>query len=124
MSIQTEIEAAEDARYRAMTANDLDALGALLGDDLLYTHSSAVTDTKAAYLESLRSGKVRYLAARRDGVTIRAYGDTAVVHGRAQVDAEINGERRALDNMFVNVWVRRPAGWQMVHWASTAIPKG
>jgi ketosteroid isomerase-like protein len=82
-----------------------------------------VTDTKASYLESLRTGKVRYLAAKRDGVSIRGYGDTAVVHGRAQIEAEIDGARRSLDNMFVNVWVRRPAGWQMVHWASTAIPK-
>jgi ketosteroid isomerase-like protein len=123
MSLETEIQAAEDARYRAMTSNDLAALGALLGDDLLYTHSSAVTDTKASYLESLRSGKVKYLAARRDGVSIRGYGDTAVVHGHAQVEAELDGGRRSLDNMFVNVWVRRAGGWQMVHWASTAIPK-
>jgi ketosteroid isomerase-like protein len=123
MTVETEIQAAEDARYRAMTTNDYAALAALLGDDLLYTHSSAVTDTKASYLESLRSGKVRYLAAKRDGVSIRVYGDTAVVHGHAQIEAEINGERRSLDNMFVNVWTRRPAGWQMVHWASTAIPK-
>jgi ketosteroid isomerase-like protein len=123
MSIETEIHAAEDARYRAMTENDLAALANLLGDDLLYTHSSAVTDTKASYLESLRTGKVRYLTAKRDGVSIRAYGDTAVVHGHAQIEAEIDGVRRSLDNMFVNVWVRRAGGWQMVHWASTAIPK-
>jgi ketosteroid isomerase-like protein len=123
MNVEAEIQAAEDARYRAMTSGDLAALAALLGDDLLYTHSSAVTDTKASYLESLRTGKVRYLAAKRDGVSIRGYGDTAVVHGHAQIEAEIDGARRSLDNMFVNVWVRRPAGWQMVHWASTAIPK-
>jgi ketosteroid isomerase-like protein len=123
MRIETEITAAEDARYRAMTSNDLAALAALLGDDLIYTHSSAVVDDKAAYLESLRSGKVKYLAAKRDGVTIRGYGDTAIVHGHAQIEAEIHGERRSLDNLFVNVWTRRPSGWQMVHWASTAIPK-
>lgn len=123
MSIETEIHAAEEARYRAMTANDLAALANLLGDDLLYTHSSAVTDTKASYLESLRTGKVRYLAAQRDGVSVRAYGDTALVHGHARIEAEIDGTRRSLDNMFVNVWVRRAGGWQMVHWASTAIPK-
>jgi len=123
MNAENEVQAAEDARYRAMTTNDLGALAALLGDDLLYTHSSAVTDTKASYLETLRSGKVKYLAAERDGVSVRAYGDTAVVHGHARIEAEINGERRSLDNMFVNVWTRRPAGWQMVHWASTAIPK-
>lgn len=123
MTIETEIHTVEDARYRAMTTGDFAALAALLGDDLLYTHSSAVTDTKASYLDSLRSGSVKYLAAKRDGVSVRAYGDTAVVHGHAQIEAEIHGERRSLDNMFVNVWVRRPAGWQMVHWASTAIPK-
>lgn len=123
MSLETDIQAAEDARYRAMTSNDLAALAGLLGDDLIYTHSSAVVDDKASYLDALRTGKVKYLAAKRDGVRIRGYGDTAVVHGHARIEAEINGERRSLDNLFVNVWVKRAGGWQMVHWASTAIPK-
>lgn len=123
MSLETEIQAAEDARYRAMTSNDLAALASLLGDDLIYTHSSAVVDDKSSYLESLRSGKVKYLAAKRDGVKIRGYGDMAIVHGHAQVEAEINGEHRSLDNLFVNVWAKRAGAWQMVHWASTAIPK-
>ncbi len=78
-NVNAEIEHAEDARYKAMIDRDYAALERLLADDLLYTHSSAVTDTKQSYLESLKSGRTRYLAARRDGVVIRGYGDVAGV---------------------------------------------
>jgi ketosteroid isomerase-like protein len=122
-TLESEIGRAEEARYRAMIDRDFAALEAILADDLLYTHSSAVTDTKQSYLESLRSGKVRYFDVKRDGVVVRGYGDVAVVHGHGAIQAEVDGEPRALDNIFVNVWVRRDGRWQMVHWASTAIPK-
>ena len=47
---------AEDARYAAQTKSDFDALERLYGDDLVYVHSSAVTDSKASYIERQRSG--------------------------------------------------------------------
>ena len=77
-----EVLAADDARYAAMIAQDFDALGKLLADDLLYTHSTSATDTKAQYLAALRSGKYRYRAARREGVTVRIQGTIAIVNGR------------------------------------------
>jgi ketosteroid isomerase-like protein len=118
-----EVLAAEDARYAAMIAQDFDALGRLLADDLLYTHSTAVTDTKADYIAALRSGKYRYKAARREGVTVRIYGTTAIVNGRASIDVDVDGVPRTVSNVFVNVWVRSATGWQMTAWQSTPLPK-
>lgn len=118
-----EVLAAEDARYTAMIAQDFDALGRLLADDLLYTHSTAVTDTKADYIAALRSGKYRYKAARREGVTVRIYGTTAIVNGRASIDVDVDGVPRTVSNVFVNVWVRSATGWQMTAWQSTPLPK-
>ena len=63
MSSDKEILALEDKRYAAMCGGDFAALEAMLHDELLYTHSSGLTDTKATWLASLRSGKTKYKSA-------------------------------------------------------------
>ena len=47
-------------RFAAQTKNDFDALGSLLADDLVYTHSSAVVDGKTSFIDSMRTGKTKY----------------------------------------------------------------
>src|SRR5262245_61116176 len=60
----------EDARYAAQTSNDFAAMEKLFGDDLVYIHSSAVVDGKKEYIESMRSGRVKYRSMRRTGETL------------------------------------------------------
>lgn len=118
-----EVLAADEARYAAMIAEDFPALDRLLADDLLYTHSTAVTDTKAQYLHALKSGKYRYKASRREGVSVKVHGDVAIVNGRAFIDVDVDGTPKSLSSVFVNAWVRTPSGWRMTAWQSTAVPK-
>ena len=54
------VKAAELKRFEAATKNDLDTLGKLLADDLTYTHSTGVLETKTVFLESLKSGKLQF----------------------------------------------------------------
>ncbi len=122
MSMEKEILALEDRRYAAMTANDLDTLAAMFHDDLVYTHSSAVVDDKASYLEALRSGKTRYKSAKRFEERVRFAGDTALVTGRAEMEAEINGNPKSLRLRFLNVWMKTPAGWKFLAWHSCSLP--
>jgi ketosteroid isomerase-like protein len=127
MSANTEtiqaVRDADDRRCRAMTDHDLDALAQLLGDDLVYTHSNARSDSKAEYMANLSSGKVRYREVHRDSVIITLHGDTAVMHGHVILKTTREGTDRTLDNKFLCVWAKKPAGWQMVACASTPIPK-
>jgi hypothetical protein len=57
---------AEDARYAAQVANDFAAMEGMFGQDLVYIRSldGAVAD-KPSYIESMRSGTVKYRAMRR-----------------------------------------------------------
>src|ERR1700754_2919767 len=52
--------AAEDRRYRAMLDADLDALDELCAEELSYAHSNGARDTKAEYVEKIRSGYYVY----------------------------------------------------------------
>ncbi len=120
--VEQEIHELENSRYRAMVSNDLITLDQVLADDLLYTHSSAVVDTKSSYMETLRNGSVRYLSAERQQETTRVYADVVVVHGRMKAHIVVNGTEKAIHNVFTCIWARKPVGWQMVNWSSTPIP--
>ena len=121
MSSDKEILALEDERYAAMCSGDFAALEAMLHDELLYTHSSGLTDTKVTWLASLRSGKTKYKSAAFSDRKVRLAGDTALVTGRAAIEAEINGQPRSL-SVFLNAWTKTPKGWKFIAWQSTPQP--
>lgn len=121
-SAERAVRAAEDARFKAQTTNDFKALDELLADDLTYTHSSAAVDSKATYIESMRSGAVKYESIEPRDVQIRVYGTTAVITGAGRFKVTARGQ--ALDNQlrYTDVWVLRNGRWQMVAWQSTRLP--
>ena len=116
------VKAAELRRFDVTTKKDYEALATLLADDLVYTHSSAAVDSKASYLESLTSGRVTYKTITPHEVTVRVYGDTAVINGEAHMTVDANGQ--GIDNTlrFTDVWVKRDGRWQMVAWQSVRKP--
>lgn len=114
--------AAEAARYRAQEANDFAALERMLGDDLVYIHSSTSRDSKASYLESLRSGAVRYHKMTMGDVNVRCYGALAVIAGRSTFQVTARGEDMTLDLLFHALWAQRPGGPQFVSWQATRLP--
>jgi len=122
MSNENEILALEDARLAAQVANDTEALEAMLHDAMVYTHSSAVVDTKASFLEALRAGKTRYKRTATRDRKVQLLGDTALVTGGADLDVEVGGEARALKLRFLVAWTKTPAGWKFIAWQSTRLP--
>ena len=122
MTTQADILALEEQRYKAMIAMDFDGLAALLGDNLVYTHSSASVDTKASYIQGIRDGKFVYKTSRRTGEAVQLYADTAVVTGEVRLDILSKGTPRVVNSRFIDVWHKGAAGWQMVAWQSTPIP--
>lgn len=122
MDISSQILSSDDARYRAMVENDRSTLSVLLDTELLYTHSSGVTETKDEYLESLRSGRVIYHSATRSREILRASGGAVVMVGHVIINATVDGNARILDNKFTTVWVRKNQSWNLLAWASTPTP--
>jgi ketosteroid isomerase-like protein len=111
-----------DRRYQAMTASNWTALEALLHPDLIYTHSSGLADTRASWLESMKSGKTKYKSARCLERKVRMLGDVALVTGKADFEAEVGGQARSIKLMFLEAWAKTPQGWKFVAWQSTPRP--
>ena len=102
----------QDQRLAAMTARDYGKLASLVHDELIYTHSHAGVDDKAAWLASMTSGKVTYKTARMSDRKVRHYGDVALITGAGAMDVEVGGQPKTLRLRFLEAWTRTPKGWK------------
>lgn len=116
------VQAAEDARYAAQTGDDFAAMEKLFAADLVYIHSSAVVDNKASYIDSMRSGNVKYRKMQRSDVTVRTYGCLAIITGLANFDVTVKGKDLAVEIRFHSIWANRDAGLQFISWEATRTP--
>lgn len=114
--------ASEDARYAAQMGDDYGALQKLLGNDLVYIHSSAVVDTKASYIDSMKSGTVKYRVMRRSDVTVRTYGCVAIISGLGNFDVTVKGQDLAVEIRFHSIWAKRDNGLEFISWEATRTP--
>jgi len=113
---------AESRRLRALVSADYQALDLLLADELSYGHSTAKVDSKASYLEPLKSGPTRYTSLQPEDVQVRVYGATAVLTGTMRSVAMVAGQESRTHLRFTSVWIERDARWQMAAWQSTRVP--
>jgi ketosteroid isomerase-like protein len=114
--------AAQDRRIAATIAGDVAALGAMMTDDLTYTHSSGVEESKAEFLEGLKNGKYLYREITPRGRKVRVHGGAAIVSGPAHIVIEPAGKRTELELYFTELYVKEGDHWRMALWQSTRLP--
>jgi ketosteroid isomerase-like protein len=122
MTRTQEIEVIEAERRAAMVAGDLALLDSMIDDEALYVHTNGLRETKAEYMEMVRSGAYRYQAVTQPEMVIRMLGsDVAVVTGRTILHAILpDGSIKEVDGRSIVLWARRGgAGWQMQHYQGT-----
>ncbi|MFM7524135.1 MAG: nuclear transport factor 2 family protein [Betaproteobacteria bacterium] len=112
----------EDERYAAQMSNDVVALERLIANDLVYIHSSSTMEDKKVFIESLRSGAVKYRNMRRLDVVVRTFGCVATLTGIGNFDVTLNNKEMTVDLRFHSVWVKRDGQVQFVSWQSTRLP--
>lgn len=109
-------------RMAAMAGGDVGTLGALLSDDLVYTHSSARLDTKKSLIENMQTGKTVYTAVVPSEVKAQDCGDAVVLTGSCRISVNSGGNAMNFGVRFTDVWVNKGGQWQMVAWQSTRLP--
>jgi ketosteroid isomerase-like protein len=116
------LEALDQQRTQSILQRNFAALAPLLGDDLRYIHSSAVQENKAQYLEKLTNGHYIYHGLDVQQREFRVLGDVVLVNGDLRIDVEVKNTRKVVLSRYLQVWARRPSGWQMVSWQSVPVP--
>jgi ketosteroid isomerase-like protein len=103
----------------AMLKGDAATLGKLYHPDLNYVHSSAKNETKSEAIENATKPDGIAKAIDLHNPVIHIYGDTAIVKATADFTSHV-GDRSHLDILMV--WLKMPAGWQLLARHATKIP--
>jgi len=120
---EEEIRRAEADWVRALVAGDMAALEALYSDDLRYVHSSGGIDTKRQFLDSIRSGALRFKSMTAGDSRVRTYGDTGVVNARYDLVLELGRKDVVpMTIQYLTVYVKSGSRWQIVTQQTTRVP--
>jgi len=117
------VKAAEKAWASATVAGDEGALNQILADDVTYTHSNGETDTKAMFIDNLKTGARKYHKVEHESMDVRVYGNTAVLIATAQIEtSQKGGKVNPAHLRFLHVWIFQKGKWQMVAHQSLRLP--
>lgn len=111
----------EQHRWDALVAGDIDELDRLFADDMTYTHSNGMVDSKRSYLGALRDGVFRYVAIDVSESTCHDFGSTVVVTGAAVATSESAQGRLVSPLRYTAVWSEQAGGWRFVAWHSCPV---
>lgn len=111
--------AADETRYKAMAAHDVDTVNKLLGDELVYVHSRGEVQDKAGHFGDFAAGKARYNHIDIKEAQGRVYGDVGVIHGVADF---YEGNRPKPGTLrYTDIYVWRDQRWQMITFHCTRL---
>ena len=114
--------ASNSARFTAMVGDDLPALDTLLAPELTYIHSDGAVESKAQFLATLRTGRLRYLAIEPSDLKTRLYGDVGVVTGRSRMRVMVGSELLQFSVRFTAIYRHTAKNWVLVAWQATRLP--
>jgi hypothetical protein len=117
-----EVLTVEQARIAALVEDDFAALDRIMSAGLAYGHSNGTLETKAEYLATLKSGRLKYKAMEHEQPVVRIFGETAVVQGTSKVRAISVGVESTVNLRFLLVYVRERGQWKFAAWQSTRLP--
>jgi ketosteroid isomerase-like protein len=116
-----ELRAAEKAWVSALQNKDLKALDQLLADDLVYTHSTGIVESKAQYIAMQKSGTQVYKAVDYEDMKIRRYGDAGVVTAKVRMRGSTKGTPFDNQLQILHVWAKKDGRWQLVAHQTTRL---
>jgi hypothetical protein len=112
---EPELAHLERARLRALVEHDLDTADALHSDDYELITPGGVVLSRAAYLDAIAAGDLRYDVFEPSGpIRARVHEDSAIVRYRARVDVTWEGGSDVAELWHTDYWERRDERWQAV----------
>jgi hypothetical protein len=117
--VENSIREADDARLDSLVIGDLVKLETFLGDELTFTHPDGRSDTKRSYLDSLRSGSVKFTSIERGEPVVRCRDGLGWIQRNLDLHRIKDGEALKVSLRFLGVWERQNSEWKLVAYAST-----
>lgn len=117
--VEKAVSTVESQWRQAVLEGNRGLLASLMADDITYTHSSSLTQSKNQFIESVVSGSTKYQGIDFQTAQMRQYGNTVIVIH----DAIITTAQTGVAHLYLtHVWSRQNGRWQMVSRQATKIP--
>ncbi len=106
-----------EAWKQAVLKKDAASLQKMYHADLTYTHSSAMTETKAEAIAAVAKGSTKAIEYR--DITTKIYGKTAIMKGKFDITNDQNSTSHLVILM---VWEKSGSDWQLLARQATKLP--
>lgn len=108
----------------AYTKRDAEFLARYMSEDYVGTFPDGTVHDKRSEIEGLMSGAIAITEMEPSEMTVRMYGNTAVLTGQSRITATVAGREMSDEFRFTDVWIRSGEHWQAVASQVTRIDRG
>lgn len=98
-------------------------LDRVLHEDYAHHRPRGTVENRAQYLENRKARRVDFESLVADEITVRVFGDTAVLTGRSIAKGKDQHGKMDDQRHWTRVLVRRDGRWQFVHYHGAPIQK-
>lgn len=99
----------------AVLALDFDALDDIYAEDFVFTHVTGDVDTKATWIECLRTVECSNTARSVDQIVVETHGNIAITSGRIHAKSESNDPRwHEYSIWYVRVYEMQDDHWKLL----------
>ena len=117
-----EVRAVEAARGKALLAGDTAEIARQTADDFVEISRLGMLRTKADNLRDLTSGALKITSFKQDSVSVRVYGDVAILREITDNTGSMRRFPFAGRIWVTRMYVKRDGRWQAVAMQHTPIP--
>lgn len=115
------VRAVELARGEALLRADTTALSRMLAEEFVEISRLGQVRTRADNLREIATGDLHLTAVRYDSLTVRIYGDVALLRGIADNSGTYRGFAFTGKIRYSRIFVRRDGRWQAVAMQQTSM---
>jgi ketosteroid isomerase-like protein len=118
------VETAERAWATGVTGKNYPVLEKVLANDLIYSHSNGLVDTKKSYIDALKSGKAEYYQINYESIRVKMLdANTAMAFCRAFFQTKAaDGSKQDMVLAFLHVFRKVGNDWQLAGHQSARMP--
>ena len=99
---------------QAYVKGDLDFLWKHMSEDYVGTFPDGTVLDKKGEIEAVKSGAVKIAEMTPKEMTVRIYGNAAVITGQSHIEAVVGGQAMSADFRFTDVWIAQEGSWRAV----------
>jgi uncharacterized protein DUF4440 len=120
-SAEDSVRAVEAARGQALLHADTVALSRMLADEFVEISRLGTRRTRVDNVRDIASGTLHLTSVRYDSLTVRIYGDVAVLQGIAENAGTFRGFPFSGRIRYTRIFVRRDGRWQAIAMQQTSM---